>query len=97
MIVVSGITTPKEDTATGLYGTLNADSNKIQELIKNDAANFDLTSFVAATSLTTLTLKSKEYSALNFPGKLLFEITTTGTVISEGSFFVIRFPGYYDN
>jgi len=43
--------------------------------VKDDAADFDLTSFAAAKSLDILTLKSKEYAAINFPGKLVFEIT----------------------
>jgi len=65
-------------------------------LEETDATDFDLTSFVAAAPFKSLTL-SKEYSAMNFPGKLLFEITTTSTIVKLGNYLLIRFPGYYDN
>ncbi len=66
-------------------------------MIQTDAVSFDLTSFSAAKSLAILELKTKEYSAVNFPGKLLFHITTTEAILGEGSYIIVRFPGYYDN
>ena len=53
--------------------------------------------YTAAKSLNTLTLKKKEYSSLNFPGTLVFEVKTTTATIAAGSYFEVRFPGYYDN
>jgi hypothetical protein len=66
-------------------------------LIEKDAVSFDLSSFSAAKSLAILELKTKEYSALNFPGKLLFHITTNEATLGEGGYIIVRFPGYYDN
>ena len=53
--------------------------------------------YAKEAALATLTLKKKEYSALNFPGNLVFEIKTTKAEIKAGSYFELRFPGYYDN